>query len=250
MQIHLHTDSETMGQAAAQEGIQAITRAISEKGEATVILATGASQFTMLGHLVNSDVDFSRVTAFHLDEYIGLPLSHPASFRRYLKERVIDKVPGFKAFHLINGEAEDIGAEIARLSDLILQHEVDVCFAGIGENGHLAFNDPPADFETEAPYIDVALDAVCRAQQMGEGWFPTLDDVPERAISMSVRQIMKSKRIILSVPDLRKAEAVARCVEGPVDPMAPASILQTHPAVSLHMDPEAASMLSSSAPAD
>ncbi len=244
MQIHIHDSTEIMAKSAADEGIAAIKAALAERGEANVILATGASQFGMLDVLMKSDIDFSKVRAFHLDEYIGLPLSHPASFRRYLKERVLAKVPAFKEFVLIDGEADDIDAEIARVSGLIVKSPIDVCFAGIGENGHLAFNDPPADFDTEAPYINVALDAACRQQQFGEGWFETLESVPHRAVSMSVRQILKSKAIILTVPDKRKSEAVARCLEGPVDNAAPASILQTHPATSVHLDPQAASLLS------
>ena len=247
MQIHIHDSTDSMARSAAAEGIAAIKASLAARGEANVILATGASQFGMLEALMESDIDWGKVRAFHLDEYIGLPLSHPASFRRYLKERVISKVPGFKQFVLIDGEAADIDAEIARISALISSHPIDVCFAGIGENGHLAFNDPPADFDTTAPYINVELDAACRQQQFGEGWFETLDAVPHRAVSMSVRQILKSKTIILTVPDARKAEAVARCLEGPVDKMAPASILQTHGATSVHLDPAAASRLTRSA---
>lgn len=243
MQIHIHDTTDSMARSAAAEGVAAIRAALAQRGEANVILATGASQFGMLDALMKSDIDFSKVRAFHLDEYIGLPLSHPASFRRYLMERVIAKVPAFLDFVLIDGEAADIDAEIARVSALILQHPIDVCFAGIGENGHLAFNDPPADFETELPYINVELDMACRQQQFGEGWFETLEAVPRRAVSMSVRQILKSKTIILTVPDTRKAAAVARCLEGPVDWMAPASILQTHAATSVHLDPAAASQL-------
>lgn len=243
MQIHIHDSTETMARSAAKEGAAIIKAALAERGEANVILATGASQFGMLDVLMSSDIDFSKIRAFHLDEYIGLPLSHPASFRRYLMERVIARVPAFKEFVLIDGEAADISAEIARVSALIAQYPIDVCFAGIGENGHLAFNDPPADFDTEAPYINVALDAACRQQQFGEGWFETLDAVPHHAVSMSVRQILKSKNIILTVPDERKSEAAARCLEGPVSNAAPASILQTHTATSVHLDPAAASRL-------
>jgi glucosamine-6-phosphate deaminase len=241
--IQIHDTTDSMARSAAAEAVAVIKAALINRGEANVIMATGASQFGMLDALMKSDIDFSKVRAFHLDEYIGLPLSHPASFRRYLKERVITKVPTFKEFVLIDGEAVDIDAEIARVSALILQNPIDVCFAGIGENGHLAFNDPPADFETESPYINVGLDMACRQQQFGEGWFETLDAVPRRAVSMSVRQILKSQTIIVTVPDTRKAEAVARCLEGPVDPMAPASILQSHMLTSIHLDPAAASLL-------
>ena len=197
----------------------------------------------MLAGLVGQDVDWSKVTAFHLDEYIGLPNSHPASFRKYLKERFADKVPGLKHFHCINGEGDPV-AECARVGALIAALHVDVACIGIGENGHLAFNDPPADFETESPYIVVDLDEACRRQQLGEGWFSTLDDVPAQAISMSIRQIMKSVAIVCTVPDARKAGAVQKAVQGPVTHMLPSSILQQHPCCEMYLDEPAAALLS------
>jgi len=178
---------------------------------------------------------------FHLDEYVGLPLSHPASFRRYLRERLIDKT-GMSQFHLLDAEtdaagvADRVGREVARAP-------IDVAFVGIGENGHLAFNDPPADFETERPYLIVTLDEACRRQQVGEGWFASIDDVPSQAVSMSVRQILKSREIVCVVPDARKAEAVRACFEGPISPMAPASILRTHANAVVYLDRESASLL-------
>lgn len=243
MQIHIHSTKSALGAAAANEGAEAITAAIASRGRAVIVLATGASQFETLEALVASDVDFSRVTAFHLDEYVGISERHGASFRRYLRERVIEKVAAFEDFVMVEGDADDLSAEVERLNRRLGAESVDVCFAGIGENCHLAFNDPPADFETEDPYLVVALDEACRRQQMGEGWFESLEDVPERAVSMSIRQIMKSKKIVLSVSDTRKAEAVRAAVEGPVSPEAPASILQRHPAASLHLDAAAASRL-------
>ena len=244
MQLTVHADDKALGTAAAREGAAAVAAAIAEKGRAVVVLATGASQLTMLAELIRADIDWSKVTVFHLDEYVGLGLDHPASFRRYLQERFVDKVPGLKEFVAVDGDANDIGAEIDRLNRRLGAETVDVCFAGIGENCHLAFNDPPADFDVEAPYILVELDEACRRQQLGEGWFPTFEDVPRRAVSMSIRQIMKARRIVLSVPDERKAAAVARAVEGEVVPEAPASILQRHPAASLHLDRASASLLS------
>jgi glucosamine-6-phosphate deaminase len=199
----------------------------------------------MLEHLVKADIDFSKVTAFHLDEYVGIAVTHKASFRRYLRERFADRLPGLGEIIYIDGDATDLDAEIARINRRIEVLDIDVCFAGIGENGHLAFNDPPADFETVAPYHVVTLDDACRRQQMGEGWFPSLDDVPLRAVSMSVRQILKSGTIILSAPDARKADAVRASVEGPVTPEVPASILQQHGNVTLHLDPPSAARLSS-----
>lgn len=232
-----------MGRAAAREGAAIIREAIARDGRAAVIVATGASQFEMLEHLVQEDVDWNRVTAYHLDEYVGLPESHPASFRGYLKSRFVEKVADLGEFVAVDGDADDLDAEIARLNGRIAAEDIAVCFAGVGENCHLAFNDPPADFETEVPYLVVTLDEVCRQQQFGEGWFPTFEDVPAQAVSMSVHQILKSRNIILTIPDERKAKAVKAALEGPVTNIAPASILQTHEAVTVHMDPAAAGLL-------
>lgn len=247
MHIITHRSKDELGKAAAHQGAEAIRAAISRRGHANIIVATGASQFEMLEHLVKADVDFSKVTAFHLDEYVGISSDHPASFRRYLRERFAEKLPNLGEIIYVDGDAGDLEAEVARVGRRIAQLDIDVCFAGIGENGHLAFNDPPADFDTEAPYHVVELDDACRAQQMGEGWFATLDDVPLRAVSMSVRQILKSAAIILSVPDARKAKAVQAATEGPVSPQVPASILQRHDNVTLHLDQDSAALLKPSA---
>ena len=243
MKILVHSDGDELGTAAAEEGRRAIAEAIAQSGRATIIVATGASQFAMLDRLVRSDLDWSRVTAFHLDEYVGLPADHPASFRRYLRERFVDRLPALREFVMVEGDAPDLAGELARLNARIARESIDVCFAGIGENCHLAFNDPPADLETEDPYIVVELDEACRRQQMGEGWFDSLEAVPRRAISMGIRQILKSRQIILSVPDRRKAEAVRNAVQQSVSPLFPASILQQHPAATLHLDPASASLL-------
>ncbi len=237
-------DREALGKHAAQLGAEHIRDALRRKGEASIILATGASQFNTLSYLVTEpNVEWSRVTMFHLDEYIGLSDQHPASFRRYLRERFVQKVPSLKAVHWINGDAPDVEAEALRLDKLILGTLPDVAMVGIGENGHLAFNDPPADFTTEKPYIVVELDEACRRQQMGEGWFDSIDAVPRRAISMSVNQIMKSPALVVTVPDRRKAEAVRNTVTGPVTPEVPASVIQKHPECVLVLDAAAASLL-------
>ena len=241
MDISILDSKKSLGKAAAQKGASLIADAIRRKGSATIILATGASQFEMLGELVKADLDWSRVSVFHLDEYIGIPETHPASFRKYLKERFVELVAP-AVFYGINGEFNP-ETECSRLGSLIGQQEVDVAFVGIGENAHLAFNDPPADFNTEDPYIVVSLDLECRRQQMGEGWFSTLEDVPLRAISMSVRQIMKSKVIICTVPDTRKARAVKNSLEMDVSPHIPASILRNHEDTWLFLDMESASLL-------
>lgn len=233
-----------MGAAAAERAAAVIRLAIGASGRARIILATGASQFETLGHLTAAEgIDWTKVVMFHLDEYIGLGAGHPASFRKYLQERFAAKVGPLAAVHFVNGDADDPQAECERLGRLISEAPIDVALVGIGENGHLAFNDPPADFETEAAYLVVDLDEKCRRQQLGEGWFATLDDVPRRAISMSVRQIMKSRCIIVSVPDERKAAAVAGALEGPVSVLCPSSILQTHPDCFMCLDEAAASLL-------
>ncbi len=244
MNPYIYKTKTEMGAAAAMQAAQWLNAAIAARGVANLILATGASQFEMLASLITQDVDWSKVTVFHLDEYIGLSETHPASFRKYLKERFAGKLPELRMFHTINGEAADPVAECARLGALIAAHPIDVACIGIGENGHLAFNDPPADFETEAPYIVVNLDEACRRQQLGEGWFPTFADVPTQAISMSIRQIMKSTAIVCTVPDARKAVAVQKAVEGPVTNLHPSSILQQHPQCALFLDEPAAALLS------
>ena len=245
MEKFVYDTAQQMGIAAGTEAANAIQQAIEENGRANIILATGTSQMDMLGNLVAAGrIDWSKVTMFHLDEYIGLPAGHPASFRKYLKERFVDKVPALKQANFVNGDAAEPRRECERLGALIAAHPIDAAMLGIGENGHLAFNDPPADFEKEEPYIIVELDERCRKQQLGEGWFETLEQVPRRAISMSIRQIMKSARLAVTVPDKRKAEAVKNALEGPVTPMCPASILQQHGNCRIFLDAEAASLLS------
>ena len=244
MRISRAADSHALGREAAHLGGAAIREAIAARGHAAIVLATGASQFEMLAALCQRrDIDWSRVTAFHLDEYIDLPETHPASFRRYLAERFLAHVPTIGAFHAIDGNAADLGAELARLNGLIEPLAIAVVFAGIGENGHLAFNDPPADFETEDGFKAVTLDEACRRQQLGEGWFAELDAVPHRAISMTIRQIMRGQLVVLSVSGDRKAAAVRDAVAGAVTPLCPASILQQHPNCHLFLDPPAAKHL-------
>jgi len=241
MEINVFKTKEQLGSVAAAKGAGFIRDAIRKKGHASIIVATGASQFEMLGALIKEEIDWSRVSAFHLDEYVGIPLTHPASFRKYLKERFVDLV-SLKEFHYIDGET-DPSKEIERLNTLIAQHDIDVAFIGIGENGHLAFNDPPADLETEKPYLEVHLDQACRQQQCNEGWFPTPGEVPERAISMSVNHILKSNAIICTVPGERKAEAIKRTLEKGIRAEVPASALRSHDAVYLYLDHYSSSML-------
>ncbi len=235
--------AEETGRRAALQGSGHIRLALEERGEASIILATGASQIRMIRCLREArGIDWQKVTGFHLDEYAGISMDHPAGFRKFLKDRFVDRGP-LQQFHYIDGEG-DLEAECERLSEIIRKWEIDVAFVGIGENGHLAFNDPPADFDTTAPYMVVELDEKCREQQVGEGWFSSISEVPARAVSMSVHQIMQARNIICTCPDRRKAEAVRDCVEGPVTPNVPASILQRHPRASLFLDRESASLLS------
>jgi glucosamine-6-phosphate deaminase len=246
MKITIADNKRDMGKQAAQHGADLIRRALRKNGAANIIVATGASQFEMLATLVQENLDWNKVTGFHLDEYVGLPISHPASFRKYLWERFVSELPlPLAGFHYVDAEKHP-EAECKRLAKIIAKFPIDVAFIGIGENGHVAFNDPPADFKTTKPYIVVDLDDACRQQQLGEGWFKTMKDVPKRAISMSVNQIMQSGAIVCSVPDERKAEAVRNCLEGTVSPVAPASILQKHRNCTVYLDPQSASQLSKS----
>ena len=243
MEIITSANPKSLGEMAGKAAGELIRKAIAAKESANIILATGTSQFETINQLLAEEgIAWEKVTMFHLDEYIGLPNTHPASFRKYLKERFLDKVGDLKHHYLINGEVDPV-KETKRLGDLIQNHPIDVALVGIGENGHLAFNDPPADFETEKPYLVVDLDQACRAQQFNEGWFPNLDAVPAQAISMSIRQIMKSKSIICSVPDERKAQAVKDCVNNPVSNLFPASILREHDDCKLYLDVASASLL-------
>jgi glucosamine-6-phosphate deaminase len=244
MDVRIFATKEALGAASAAMAAEAIRGAIRARGAAGLILATGASQFETLAGLVRAEgVDWSRVTMFHLDEYVGMPATHPASFRRYLRERFVEKVGPLAAVHWVEGDGPDPAAECRRLGAILAAHAIDLALVGIGENGHLAFNDPPADFDTEAPYLVVDLDEACRRQQWGEGWFAALADVPTRAISMSIRQILKSRRILCGVPDLRKARAVKAAVEGPVTNRCPSSILRRHPDCTLLADEASASLL-------
>lgn len=246
MKLSVHEDATGMAKAAAETAAQLLRDAIARNGRAAFIAATGASQFAFLQHLVAAPgIAWERTTMFHLDEYIGFSSDHPASFRRYLRERLTSRVP-IGTSHFIEGDAHALDAEMARLNRLLAATPIDAAFVGIGENGHLAFNDPPADFTTETPYLIVDLDEACRRQQFGEGWFKTLGDVPRRAVSMSVKQILKSAGIVCTVPDRRKAHAVKACLEGEIGPMVPASILRSHPECYLFLDRDAASELSPS----
>lgn len=242
MILKVFADKSQLGQAAAAQAASAIIQAVAERGQARIIAATGMSQFEFLQALIATPgIDWAKVEMFHLDEYVDLPITHPASFRKYLLERFIEPA-GLTNFHLLNGERDP--REVCQvIGGIISEAPIDIAFVGIGENGHLAFNDPPADFDTEAPYIVVNLDEACRRQQVGEGWFADMDEVPKQAISMSVRQILKAEEIICIAPDARKAEAIRNCFEREVSPMYPASALRTHLNTTIYLDAASSSLL-------
>ena len=243
LKLRVFEDKAALGRAAAVQAAELIRRAISHNGTARILAATGGSQFEFLDALTTQPgIAWGEVEMFHLDEYVGLSGQHPASFRRYLHERLISKTK-IGRYHLLDGE-HDPERVCREEGEQLASAPIDVAFAGIGENGHLAFNDPPADFETEMPYLVVRLDEACRRQQVGEGWFKSIAEVPERAISISIRQLLRARSIICAVPDSRKASAVKRCLEGPISPLAPSSILRTHPDATVYLDRNSAALLS------
>jgi len=243
MLLRVFENSSSLARAAADQAAAVIRKAIGERGRCRVVLATGASQFEFLDVLTKtSGIDWKKVEAFHLDEYVGMPVTHPASFRKFLMERVIRKT-GVENYHFIEGDAADLPSALQEVTRKLTSAPIDLAFVGIGENGHLAFNDPPADFETEDPYLIVELDEPCRRQQVGEGWFKDISQVPTRAISMSPRQILKAQEIVAVVPDKRKAQAVKLCFEGEIRAMAPASILRRHSNTTVYLDQDSSSLL-------
>jgi glucosamine-6-phosphate deaminase len=248
MHIDIASDPAELGRRAGSRAITLLRQALEGGRRATLIVATGTSQYATLDTLVAAPgIAWERVDAFHLDEYVGIPDSHPASFRKYLRERFAGRLPQLGSFNYVGGDAQDPHAECLRLAGLLQGRTVDVGLIGIGENGHLAFNDPPADFATKAIYHVVPLDEACQKQQVGEGWFPSMAAVPKTAISMTIPAIMAFKSIVCSVPDVRKAAAVKGSVEGPLTPRCPGSILRQHPDCVLFLDRGAASTLAKGA---
>jgi glucosamine-6-phosphate deaminase len=244
MLLKVFNDKNALGKAAAEQAASAIRRAIAEHGQARIIAATAASQLEFLDALTKTaSIDWSKVEAFHLDEYIGLPVTHPGSFRKMVIEQLVRRT-GITNYHLLDGDAPDPTEVVRRVGKQLASAPVDIAFLGIGENGHIAFNDPPADFDTEDPYIIVALDHACRAQQVAEGWFETLDAVPKQAVSMSVRQVLKATEILAVVPGPRKAAAIKACFDGPISPMAPSSILRNHNNATVYLDLQSSALLS------
>jgi len=244
LDVRIFDDADALGSAAARDTVAVIGAAIRERGHANVMFASGNSQFTFLDRLASSGgVDWSLVTGFHMDEYVGLPADHPAGFGRYMRERVIDRLHPAE-FHVIDGEAPDAEAECRRYSALLGSHPIDLCCLGIGENGHLAFNDPPvADFGDPADVKVVELDDECRRQQVGEGHFPDVESVPTHALTVTIPALLRAGRVFAIVPEARKAEPVRRALEGPIDPSCPASILQTQAHATLYLDRQSAALL-------
>jgi glucosamine-6-phosphate deaminase len=244
MLLRQFKDPSTLARAAAEQAAAAIRKAVAERGRCRIVLATGTSQFAFLDALTSTaGIDWDKVEAFHLDEYVSMPVTHPASFRNILLERVINKV-SISKYWFIQGDASKVSDALDEVGRQLTSAPIDLAFVGIGENGHIAFNDPPADFETEEPYIVVELDEACRRQQVGEGWFTDISRVPTQAISMSVRQIMKARQIVAVVPDRRKARAIKSCVEGKISPLAPGSILRQHASTTVYLDEGSAALLS------
>ena len=242
--VRVHPDQAALGAAAADDAARAIIEAVAERGVANVMFASGNSQLTFLDALTGrDDVDWSRVVGFHMDEYCDLTAEHPASFRRYMRERIIERVHP-QSFHEIQGDAPDPAAECDRYALLLREHPLDLCCLGIGENGHLAFNDPPvADFDDLLDVKIVELDESCRRQQVGEGHFPSLDTVPGKAITVTIPALLRSRTVLAIVPEARKREPVRRALTGPIDTACPASILRTRSNVTLYVDTESAAGL-------
>ncbi len=236
-------DKLSLAKAAADDAAATLKKALAERGQVRIIAATGASQFDFLEALTaRGDIDWGNVEMFHLDEYIGLAADHPASFRKFLRERLVAKT-GITQAHFLEVDT-DPDAAMRTVGAALNSAPIDIAFVGIGENGHLAFNDPPADFETEQAYLIVDLDLACRCQQLGEGWFDDISQVPTRAVSMSIRQILKAREILVIVPDARKAQAVKDCFEGEITPLHPASILRSHPDATVYLDHDSSALLS------
>jgi glucosamine-6-phosphate deaminase len=244
LKIAVFNDAASLARAAAKDAADALRRALDQRGEANVMLATGNSQLLFLGELVQcGDLAWDRVRAFHMDEYVGIADTHPASFRRYMRERVAARIP-LKEFHYIRADGDGADREAARYEELLRAHPLDLCCCGIGENGHLAFNDPPvADFADRRAVKVVALDAASRRQQVGEGHFPTIADVPTHAITVTIPALLAAARVLAIVPETRKAEAVRRALSGPIDTTCPASILRRQSHATLYLDDESSSAL-------
>jgi glucosamine-6-phosphate deaminase len=243
LHVRVFDDADALGASAAAHAASVLRDAVEHRGVANAMFATGNSQFAFLAALVREPhVDWRHAVGFHMDEYVGIAADHPASFRRYLRERLVERVP-IVSFHFIEGDAPDTAAECARYAALLRAHRLDLCCLGIGENGHLAFNDPPADFDDPLDVKTVALDETCRRQQVGEGHFPDVAAVPTHAITVTVPALLRAGTVIAVVPEARKAEPVRRTLRGAIDPSCPASILRRQPHATLYLDTGSASSI-------
>jgi glucosamine-6-phosphate deaminase len=248
MRIRISNDREALGRAAASQAAALIRGAIARQGRARILAATGTSQIEFLAALVREPgIAWGEVEMFHLDEYVGLGIDHPASRRRFLFDRLIAKTR-IGRYHLLNGE-HDPEAVCRQASAHLAEAPIDVAFAGTGASGDLAFNFPPADIKTEKPYLTVRLDECCRRRQVEEGWFACAEDVPERAICISVRQFLRARAVLCVVPGAGNAVAVRRCLQGRISPLAPSSILRTHPDATWYLDRDSAALLPALPPA-
>ncbi len=236
LKVEIFRTAAEMGTASAVFVSDILKKAIDERGSASLILGTGASQYPLHDELLLKDLDWKKITLFHLDEYIGIDSNHPASFRRFLRERIAEKVFPGNVYYL-NGDASDPEQEIKRYEALLKNNPVDVACIGIGENGHIAFNDPVvADFNDPEYLKVVKMDDACRRQQVGEGWFPSLADVPETALTLTIPAIMDSRYISCTVPDERKSDAVYNTLEKEINTSCPASVLRRHNNAVLFLD--------------
>jgi glucosamine-6-phosphate deaminase len=243
MKVYVLENAQELGNAAASHVAKIINELLAQQGKVRLVLSTGSSQFETLEALIKEDIDWSKVEMFHLDEYVNLSEEHPASFRKYLKERFVSLVP-IQQVHYVNGEG-DIKAHMEELAREITKEPIDLALIGIGENGHIAFNDPPADFMTKEAYKVVDLDEACKRQQVGEGWFPSIDEVPQQAITMTVHQIMQSRIIVSCVPNKVKAAAIQAFFENDISNTTPSTILKTHPNFTLFLDKQSSSQTES-----
>jgi glucosamine-6-phosphate deaminase len=245
LQVEVHPSKDELGAAAARRAADRVRQAIADRGRARLIIGTGPSQNEVIASFMASEIDWPRVEAFHMDEYVGISAGHPASFRHWLRERVANAAP-LRAVHYLEGDASDVERECLRYAELLAEAPIDVCFIGFGENGHIAFNDPHvADFADPVAVKQVEMDRQCRAQQVGEGHFPSMDDVPRHALTLTCPTLFAARTLVCSVPDRRKAEAVRAALHGPVATACPASIVRTHPDAALFLEPGSASLLGS-----
>jgi len=243
MTVGIYDSNSALGQAAAADFAKIVKEEVADRGEASIILASGNSQFTFLQALQNHpDIPWDKISAFHMDEYLGMSADHPASFRRFLREKIANIFQPRASFGM-RGDAPGVQAELDRYAALLEKHKPVLCVMGMGENGHLAFNDPPADFETKKLIHIVNLDMMCRRQQVGEGHFPTIDDVPTQAISLTIHALLTPPHVIVLVPETRKANAVKAALEGPISEMCPASILRTQEKVKVYLDRDSSALL-------